>query len=198
MVWLLWIPFFMRLDLTSAYEYLSRRFNYTVRALAAIFCLLLLFGWDNPPRLAKRGFGADVDDVGPLPPQLEPALDRRLDGGADAFAIPRVGGQVDYAHDRRLGGGKAELHCKVERAHLGVEGVEVVAKCEFMNAGGSLKDRVGLRMIEEAEAEGRIQPGDTLIEATSGNTGSGLCMAGASGVQRREGGRSIAGSGRSG
>ena len=62
---------------------------------------------------------------------------------------------------------------------LNVEGVEVAAKCEFMNAGGSLKDRVGLRMIEEAEAEGRIKPGDTLIEATSGNTGIGLCLAGA-------------------
>lgn len=40
-----WIPFFMRLRLTSAYEYLERRFNYSVRALAAIFCLLLIFGW---------------------------------------------------------------------------------------------------------------------------------------------------------
>ena len=40
-----WIPFFMRLRLTSAYEYLERRFNYPVRALAAIFCLLLIFGW---------------------------------------------------------------------------------------------------------------------------------------------------------
>ena len=44
-VWMLWIPFFMRLNLTSAYEYLDRRFTYPVRALSAAFCLLLLFGW---------------------------------------------------------------------------------------------------------------------------------------------------------
>ncbi|HUG94209.1 MAG TPA: sodium/solute symporter [Planctomycetaceae bacterium] len=44
-VWFVWLPFFMRLELTSAYEYLEKRFNYAVRALAAAFCLLLLFGW---------------------------------------------------------------------------------------------------------------------------------------------------------
>jgi Na+/proline symporter len=44
-VWFLWIPFFMKLNLTSAYEYLEKRFNYLTRSLAAIFCLLLLFGW---------------------------------------------------------------------------------------------------------------------------------------------------------
>jgi len=44
-VWFLWIPFYMRLNLTSAYEFLEKRFNYTTRALAAVFCLLLLFGW---------------------------------------------------------------------------------------------------------------------------------------------------------
>ena len=56
---------------------------------------------------------------------------------------------------------------------------ELYGKCEFLNAGGSLKDRIGARMIAEAEKEGRIKPGDTLIEPTSGNTGIGLALAAA-------------------
>jgi len=51
--------------------------------------------------------------------------------------------------------------------------VFLVVKCEFLNAGGSIKDRIGYRMVEDAEESGRLQPGDTLIEPTSGNTG--LC-----------------------
>lgn len=53
------------------------------------------------------------------------------------------------------------------------------AKCEFLNPGGSLKDRIGWSMVDAAEREGRIHPGDTLIEPTSGNTGIGIALAGA-------------------
>ncbi|KAI2612369.1 cystathionine beta-synthase [Hypoxylon fragiforme] len=61
---------------------------------------------------------------------------------------------------------------------LGIE-CEIYAKTELFNAGGSVKDRIALRMIEEAERSGRIKPGDTLIEPTSGNTGIGLALVGA-------------------
>ncbi|MBK7878724.1 MAG: cystathionine beta-synthase [Planctomycetes bacterium] len=58
-------------------------------------------------------------------------------------------------------------------------GCEFLAKCEYLNAGGSVKDRIGKRMLEEAQRAGRIKPGDTLIEPTSGNTGIGLALAAA-------------------
>jgi cystathionine beta-synthase len=58
-------------------------------------------------------------------------------------------------------------------------GCEILVKCEYLNAGGSVKDRIGRRMVLEAEKSGRIRPGDTLIEPTSGNTGIGMALAAA-------------------
>jgi cystathionine beta-synthase len=55
----------------------------------------------------------------------------------------------------------------------------VVAKLEYMNPGGSVKDRIGLPMIEAAEREGKLRPGGTIVEPTSGNTGVALAMAAA-------------------
>jgi cystathionine beta-synthase len=55
----------------------------------------------------------------------------------------------------------------------------LLAKLEFLNPGGSVKDRIGLRMIEQAERDGKLAPGGTIVEPTSGNTGVGLAMAAA-------------------
>ncbi|XP_043557379.1 cystathionine beta-synthase a isoform X1 [Chiloscyllium plagiosum] len=66
---------------------------------------------------------------------------------------------------------------KVPQAH-GLK-CELLAKCEYFNAGGSVKDRIALRMVEEAEKAGDLKPGDTIIEPTSGNTGIGLALAAA-------------------
>lgn len=55
----------------------------------------------------------------------------------------------------------------------------IIAKVEFFNPGGSVKDRVGLAMIEDAERKGILKPGGTIIEPTSGNTGVGLSLVGA-------------------
>lgn len=55
----------------------------------------------------------------------------------------------------------------------------LVVKCEFFNPGGSVKDRIGYRMVIDAEKKGILKPGYTIIEPTSGNTGIGLAMAAA-------------------
>ena len=56
---------------------------------------------------------------------------------------------------------------------------KILVKVEGMNPGGSIKDRIAMNMIESAEKAGKLKPGATIIEPTSGNTGIGLAMAGA-------------------
>jgi len=57
-------------------------------------------------------------------------------------------------------------------------GFNIFAKAEFLNPGGSIKDRIALNMLEEAEKSGKLKPGMTIIEPTSGNTGIGLALCG--------------------
>ena len=59
------------------------------------------------------------------------------------------------------------------------DSADIYVKVEAFNAGGSVKDRIALNIIETAEREGQLKPGDTIIEATSGNTGVGLSLVGA-------------------
>ena len=67
------------------------------------------------------------------------------------------------------------------RLHRVLDGARtpVYAKAEFFNPGGSVKDRIGLAMIEAAEREGTLGPGGVIVEGTSGNTGVGLALAAA-------------------
>jgi cystathionine beta-synthase len=67
---------------------------------------------------------------------------------------------------------------RLSRVGAGIR-TPVVAKLEFLNPGGSVKDRIGLAMIEAAEQAGQLQPGGTIVEPTSGNTGTGLAIAAA-------------------
>ena len=72
-------------------------------------------------------------------------------------------------------------HTPLVRLNQVTQGLEcnVYAKCEFFNPGGSVKDRIGFNMVKKAQEEKLIQPGATLIEPTSGNTGIGIALAGA-------------------
>lgn len=65
---------------------------------------------------------------------------------------------------------------KIQRMSKGLRPT-ILAKAEFFNPGGSVKDRIGIAMIDEAEKRGKIKSGDTLVEPTSGNTGIGLALA---------------------
>lgn len=65
---------------------------------------------------------------------------------------------------------------RLDRLARGIR-AQIVAKVEYFNPGGSVKDRIGITIIEDAERQGLLKPGGTVVEATSGNTGVGLAMA---------------------
>ncbi len=65
---------------------------------------------------------------------------------------------------------------RLNRIVLGAK-AQVYAKCDFLNPGGSVKDRIGIAMVEDAERRGTLRPGGTIVEGTSGNTGMGLALA---------------------
>jgi cystathionine beta-synthase len=90
--------------------------------------------------------------------------------------VPAMSEQI---HDSILDAVGGTPMVRLSRIAKGIP-CELLGKCEFMNPGGSVKDRIGVRMLLDAEREGRIKPGDTLIEPTSGNTGIGIAMAAAS------------------
>jgi cystathionine beta-synthase len=64
---------------------------------------------------------------------------------------------------------------RLNRVTRGAKGL-ILAKVEYFNPGGSVKDRIGVTIVEEAEREGRLKPGGTIVESTSGNTGMGLAL----------------------
>ena len=66
---------------------------------------------------------------------------------------------------------------RINRITQGLVRATVLAKVETFNPGNSIKDRMALKMIEDAERDGRLKPGGTIIEGTSGNTGMGLAIA---------------------
>ena len=92
-------------------------------------------------------------------------------------------GRRDLAFDEHGAGTAAEASAvvgntpMVELRRLGEGlGAEVVAKLEYLNPGGSVKDRIGVAMIDAAERDGALEPGGTIVEPTSGNTGIALAM----------------------
>jgi hypothetical protein len=115
-----------------------------------------------------RGMTPDLMELlkEPRPANYAPAMQRQV-------RPTKIGNSVlEYI------GNTPMINCSRLVKRLGLD-CQIIAKCEYFSAGGSVKDRIAFRMIREAEAAGLIKPGDTLIEPTSGNTGVGICMAGA-------------------
>ena len=83
-------------------------------------------------------------------------------------------GQIRYFETILDAIGKTPL-IRLRKVTEGFRGL-ILAKAEYLNPGGSVKDRIGVRIVEEAERSGRLKPGGTIVESTSGNTGMGLAL----------------------
>ena len=89
-----------------------------------------------------------------------------------------------YEHTTELMGHTPLLKVNNYMKEQNIEGAEILAKLEYLNPAGSVKDRVALAMVEDAEKKGILKPGATIIEPTSGNTGIGLaCVAAVKGYR---------------
>ena len=124
----------------------------------------------------RRSRAGRRDDGLHVPPPLSPLEDDP--GGGGGALPPAYNPPVAREYPTVLDlVGRTPL-VRLQRLSRGVEPT-LLAKLEYMNPGGSVKDRIGLRMIEQAEREGKLRPGGTIVEPTSGNTGVGLAIAAA-------------------
>ena len=95
---------------------------------------------------------------------------------ASAISITKGGSQHEHPVDHRQGFADAIGNTPLIRLNRFSEqtGCEILGKAEFMNPGGSVKDRAARAIIDDAERSGRLKPGGTVVEGTAGNTGIGL------------------------
>ena len=128
-------------------------------------------GVQDPPRPTSRLRVRKARDDAPAG---RAARDRACEQRARLVALARR----QYEHERKTRGFAfvGERHPRTfERIGRGLP-VPVLVKCEHMNPGGSIKDRIALSMVEDAERSGRLKPGGAIVEPTSGNTGIGLAI----------------------
>ena len=104
---------------------------------------------------------------------------RRGPGGRPGVAVAKLRGRRWPASTRPSSSSSARRRSSGSTSSARDVAPTLLAKLEYLNPGGSVKDRIGLPMIEQAEREGKLKPGGTIVEPTSGNTGVGLAIAAA-------------------
>ena len=113
---------------------------------------------------------------------LRPTGSARPPGCDDRAPGPSLSARLDTQRTQHREVRAAHLRARrrhpARPAHPVTDGIAatMLAKVEYLNPGGSVKDRIALKMIEAAEASGQLQPGGTIVEPTSGNTGVGLAL----------------------